>query len=366
MTRTMTAGGVAALTAMTIAAGYQPEPAAKPAANVSVAELLHHLGFKESQQASLLKGDVLSTGLPGMEKENNELAVSAVMLFVRRPLAEVVNAYMDGEVFRLDTDMIEFHQVNGTSEGDVKEQFAGLAYASDEAGEARTVKRFKGGSNFNLSENEIGLFQRAEADELDLVPVMSATWREVLVDRFLSYQAKGLDGIPPYFRSARKQDAPGKELTVATASMTLLRDVFPDFYDAILTYPQPVNGDQTPVEHRLFWLKQRVQGRPCFALTHHASDFDDGYAIVLEQQFYVSHSYNSLEAMLGCLPHEGGTIVFYTNRTFTDQVTGFAAGIARSIGRGRIEESVSKHLQKLRAVLEASPRQPGGPAGRSR
>ncbi len=57
--------------------------------------------------------------------------------------------------------------------------------------------------------------------------------------------------------------------------------------------------------------------------------------------------------MIGCVDYEGGTIVFYTSRTFTDQVTGFAAGIARNVGRSRIEKAVTEQLQKLRTTLES-------------
>ena len=135
--------------------------------------------------------------------------------------------------------------------------------------------------------------------------------------------------------------------------MTLLRDHFADFYNGILSFPEPAKGDKTPVEHRFFWLETRIQNRPTFVLTHHATDIDNGYALILEQQFYVSHSYNSMEAMIGCIPFEGGTVVFYTNRTFTDQVTGFASGIARNIGRSQIEKSVAAQLEKLRTVLES-------------
>ena len=85
-----------------------------------------------------------------------------------------------------------------------------------------------------------------------------------------------------------------------------------------------------------------------------AEDIDDQYAIIVEQQYYVGHSYNALEAVLGCVPYEGGTVVFYTSRVFTCQVTGFASGIARGIGRKQIMSSVAEELERLRTALEAT------------
>jgi len=346
--------GVALFAVLTAARVEAEPPKAAPTPSVPILQLLHHLGFAESQQSSLFQGKVLSTGLPDAETEKNELAVAAVVLYVRRPLAEVVEAYMDGEIFRLDPELIEFREFDQSSGSDaIRKQFDDLGYTSTESAEARKIIKFKGGSAFNLSEHEIELFGAINRRDAELVEHVSATWREVLADRLLAYQARGLEAIDPYKRSGKKRDSPGKELIVATASMAVLRDFFPDLYDAVLIYPEPVKRDSTPVEHRFFWLKQRLQNRPNFVLSHHAADFDDDYAIVLEQQFYVSHSYNCMEGILGCVAHNGGTIVFFTNRTFTDQVTGFAAGIARSIGRSRIEKSVSEQLERLRTTLES-------------
>jgi len=321
----------------------------------TVAELMRHLGFAEHLEDGLRKGTVLSTGMPKVEQKKNELAVSAVMLVVRRPMAEVVDAYMDGEIFRLDPDLKAFKEIGTPATADevTLASFAGIGYTSKETSEARKVTKFKHGEAFNLSAAETVSFQAIKHNDPELVNMVSEAWRTVLLDRYRDYLSEGTAGIEPYRRSRKKQVFPGKELIVATASMTLLRDHFAGFYEGILSFPEPVKGDETPVEHRFFWLETRVQNRPTFILTHHATDIDDNYAVILEQQFYVSHSYNSLEAMIGCVPFEGGTVVFYTIRTFTDQVTGFASGIARSIGRSQIQKSVTAQLEKLRTVLES-------------
>jgi hypothetical protein len=106
------------------------------------------------------------------------------------------------------------------------------------------------------------------------------------------------------------------------------------------------------LEQRFFWLKQITSKRPNFVLSHNVAHIDVQQSIAMEQQFFVGHSYNAMVALIGCLPFEGNTIVFYANRVFTDQITGFASGIKRNIGRDRVEQSVAELLLKVRDELE--------------
>ncbi len=333
-----------------------PPPATTESQDVvSVTRLLEHLGFEESKKSHLLDGKVISTGNPDKEQEKSEMAVSAVMLVIRRPLSDVVDAYMDGEVFRVQSGLTAWGEIDGAASGGnaSRAAFDDVTYTAHEKKEARKVVGFKGGEAFNLDDDEIARFRKISTKDSQLVETVSAAWREVLFDRYQAYANGGLDAIEPYRRSRKKTVSPGKQLTVATASFTLLRDHFPWVYDEILTFPHPAPDTKTPVGHRFFWLIQEVQNRPNFVLVHHATDIDDQYAIIVEQQYYVGHSYNSLEAVLGCVPYEGGTVVFYTSRVFTCQVTGFASGIARGIGRKQIMSSVAEELERLRTALEA-------------
>ncbi len=350
----MSAAWIGAGVALSIVAA--PPPATTDSKEVvTVTRLMEHLGFEESKKSHLLDGKVISTGNPDKEQEKSEMAVSAVMLVIRRPLSDVVDAYMDGEVFRVQAGLTAWGEINGAAPGDnaSKAAFDDITYTAHEKKEARKVVEFKGGEAFNLADDEIARFRKISTKDSQLVETVSAAWREVLFDRYQANANGGLDAIEPYRRSRKKTVSPGKQLTVATASFTLLRDHFPWVYDQILTFPHPAPDTKTPVGHRFFWLIQEVQNRPNFVLVHHATDIDDHYGIIVEQQYYVGHSYNSLEAVLGCLPYEGGTVVFYTSRVFTCKVTGFAGGIARGIGRKQIMSSVAEELERLRTALEA-------------
>ena len=53
----------------------------------------------------------------------------------------------------------------------------------------------------------------------------------------------------------------------------------------------------------------------------------------------------------GCLEVQGGTRVFYVNRTFTDQVAGFGSGRKHSIGRGQMLDSITARLKRIREQI---------------
>jgi hypothetical protein len=46
-----------------------------------------------------------------------------------------------------------------------------------------------------------------------------------------------------------------------------------------------------------------------------------------------------------------GTLILYVNRTFTDQVTGVAAGLKRKIGTRKVRNALLRLFQDLRAEV---------------
>jgi hypothetical protein len=94
-----------------------------------------------------------------------------------------------------------------------------------------------------------------------------------------------------------------------------------------------------------------VEGRPTFILTHQMSIVRPEGSFMAERQFYVGHSYNSLFLLAGCLPVEGGSVVFYSNHTSTDQVAGFGSGMRHSIGRGQMRDEIVKSFERIRALV---------------
>lgn len=102
------------------------------------------------------------------------------------------------------------------------------------------------------------------------------------------------------------------------------------------------------MEHRFYWYKQQVEDRPTFVLAHRTSARTKNAAVLTEEQYYVGHSYNCNFVIAAGYTVQGGTLVFYMNRTFTDQVAGFASGLRHSIGRKQMLSTVAATLKGIR------------------
>ncbi len=81
---------------------------------------------------------------------------------------------------------------------------------------------------------------------------------------------------------------------------------------------------------------------------------DDGELFV-QRRFYSGYDYDALQTLVGVLPSSvGGSVVFYTNRTYTAQVAGFGGGAKRSIGRKLLEGEVVAEMERARKVIPGS------------
>ena len=320
---------------------------------VTIDQMMAHLGFDRSFKKALLEGKILSTGMPEMETLSEELAVAAVMLVVKAPMHKVVAAYLDGESFRQNSDIMEYKLIRRGSRGggEIEEDFEPVGYTARESSEVEKLIAFNGGDTFNLSEDEIKQFEVIGQKDSNVRDKVSLVLRRVLMERYRSYLTRGLDAVKPYERSKDKRSYPGRELTDAVSSTKLLENHFPGFYQSLLKYPEePGHG----VKNEFYWFKNLLNNRPTFQLSHYMTDIRGHYGIVAELQFYVEHTYNSMFTLIGCVPFENGTVVFCANRTFTVHVAGFGSSLKRSIGRRRIEDAVSDHFAKLRNVLESN------------
>jgi hypothetical protein len=326
---------------------------AKQEPPVTIEQMMTYLGFNTSFKKALLEGKILSTGMPEMEKSREELAVAAVMLVVKAPMEKVVGAYLDGESFRQSSDILEFRLIRSTEKGvhAVEEDFKPIGYTARESSEVEKLIDFKGGDVFNFSQGEIKQFEAIGQKDPHVRDKVSLVLRGILVERYRSYLTRGLEAVKPYYRSKGRQSDPAMELTVAITSSKLLEERLPGFYQSVLKYPKEAGKG---VKNEFYWFKNLLDNRPTFQLSHYMADISEHYGIVAELQFYVEHSYNSMFTLIGCVPYEGGTVVFCANRTFTVHVTGFGSSLKRSVGRHRIEDAVSSHFAKLRSVLESN------------
>ena len=175
---------------------------------------------------------------------------------------------------------------------------------------------------------------------------MTQHYREILLQRWQTYRKDGLSGIAPYARRG-PEASPAKELRTATVSSNLLARYYPDLYKAWLNYPAELPSG---AEEQFYWLNRKVEDRPTAILGHRVLQTSDAGSVILARQFFVGHSYNSSQLIVGCLPYRNGSIVFYAHRTSTDQVAGMGSSLKHSIGREQMKEEMVKNLERLRSA----------------
>lgn len=319
--------------------------------------LFRDLGFTAQEREQLRRGEIVSHGVK--ELSDKELAITVAVL-VPRPLEELLEFARSGREFEINRDILSHGSLDATAAGgDGPDPLRNVTFSHAEAEEIRGLLEAGPGSRFNLSAAELarladlrGRFQpKGCGQDPACVGAVAAEFRDLMRDRLRSYRERGLDGIAPYARPGGGSSNPAEELRRATESARILAERYPAVFDAFLNYPR---GDQTGIENHFLWIKQVVQDRPTLILAHRVLCIRDGMAFAAERQFYVGQSYNSLQILYGLIPSGAQTLVFYVNRTSTDQVAGFMTSTRHGMGRRIMEQEIRRHFEQLRAGLEGA------------
>jgi len=331
-----------------IAAGG-PEQPAGPSDRI-----VQYLGFTTQEQEELRRGKIVSHDVK--ELSDKELAITMAVL-VPAPLTELLDFVRSGKLLEMDRDILAHGTLAVGATGEVDAAaFQDIGFTPSEAGEIRALLEIEPGTKLNLSQPEEQRFAdlrrifQAKACEKDpsCADAVATVLRSELRERLDAYRERGLSGIAPYARAGGKQANPAEELRNATNAAQFVARDYPAIFDAFLNYP---NGDQSGMESQLLWLKQTVQNRPTFILAHRVLWVRDGMALAAERQFYVGHSYNSLQILCGFIPTQGQTLVVYLNRTSTDQVAGFMSGTRHDMGRRMMEKGVREQFEDVLGSL---------------
>jgi hypothetical protein len=323
-------------------------PASSQAPRVTVDEVATYLGFDAAQRQRVERGEIVSGNLPRGE-EPTELAI-AVAAVLPATLDAARDAVVSGETLRIDRNILQMHEI--THWPPAEEDFAGIGFGVTEADEAEKLLRFDGGATFNLGADAIEHLRSLRARTGTTPPMpgsardaVSAIYRNALMERYRAYRQQGLGAVIPYVRGAGQLVDPARTLALAGAAATFFAKNEPALYATFMKFPRAPSPD---VEHRFYWLKQIVQERPTFVLSHRMLAARPGYAVQAERQYYIGHSYNSVQIITGAFPIEAGIVVFYANRTSIDQLAGLTGRIARPIASGRLAERVTQRFEALR------------------
>ena len=323
----------------------QPSP-------LTAKELIEHSFLKEHAKA-LDDGEIVMMKQPERERPN-QLNVLMLVL-VPAQMKKTVDILHRQATAEDGPGIIDIAEIEGSSSG-LDNAFAKVRYTPEEKGEVEQLMAIEPGDDFNFSRDEIaGIKKKADAlkDEEKhgdvATKAMSLAIREVLKGRYLSYHKSGLNGIAPYQFSPSKQVNPSTELIAATESMLLVKERFPEYYSCLRFYPEK---KPPQLVHQFFWAKQMESNRPLFVLKHWILDVQSDYTLITERRFYLNHSLNSLQVVIGCLPHGDRTLVVLLNQAFTEKVNMTIGNrIAKTIGYREVEKNIRPIFENLRTAL---------------
>ncbi len=336
--------------ALALAVGCVALGAPPPARAVELDEVLAYLRLDAAAKRDLLAGKIVSKRIEE-GREETELAITVAGVFPIS-LQEGVEGVRRGDIFEVDRNVVDFGEI--TSWPPKPADFAGVTFSAKEADDVTKLLEFEGGASFNLSKEEIARFralrgQHRSGTNAAAREAVAAAYREILLERYRAYREQGLAGIAPYQRGKGKQVSAGKKLKLAVSGSKFFEKNEPQFYAAFAGFPKTGLEE---VEHRFYWVKQRVQDRPTLILSHRMLFQKPTQVVMAERQYYIGHSYNSVQIVNAALPLEKGQkglVVFYTSRTSIDQLAGFTGRVARPIAGDRLIGRVTKRFETLRA-----------------
>ena len=302
-------------------------------------ELIQQLGIQQQDVASLNQGEIVFFNVA--ESDEKELAVGAAIYLSAAP-SKIIGFIKNKGLASIDTAV--------TARGTIPTRatlktFKGFGF-SEGKDEAESFLAATAGSQFNLSGQEFQTIKAANSGQTDAA---SQTYRKILLQRWQAYRKKGLKGIATYDRGDGAEANPGEELRKATQDSKVLTQYFPELHKALLNYPSALPAG---AEEKFFWLNREVQGRPTAILVHRVILSVGTGEVILTRQFYAGHSYNANQLTIVCVPYRDGSLVFYLNRTITDQVAGSGSSLKHSIGNEQARDEIVKLLKNLRKAIK--------------
>lgn len=316
-------------------------------------ELMDHPSFKNHVQ-DLYDGEIVLLNQP--ERESASQLDVLMLVLVPAQMDKTVKTLQKQATGADSSGTLANSEFKASTPDALDKIFSSVMFTNDERPEVEKLLTIDVGDAFNFSRDEIKLIRDkaesltdAEKDGTAGLQAMSEVMRNVLRGRYLAYRKNGIAGLAPYQFSSSKQVHPSAELIAATEDLHLVKERFPDYYACLRYYPEKM---PSKLMHRYFWVKQRESGRPLFVLKHWILDIQSDYALITERRFYLNHSLSSLQIVIGCLPHDGHTLVVLLNQAFTEKVNmKIGQAIAKAIGHREVEKNIRPIFENLRTAL---------------
>jgi hypothetical protein len=304
--------------------------AAAAAAEPTTDEVLSTTGFSASEKQRVLGGEFVTKDVSAVS--DRDLSVSMAFL-IKEPPANLAKKIVAGDLVTLDPQVKTHGRFSAAGSP------ADIAALEIGDKDVQALGSAAAGTALNLSNAEIAAFKAASGRE-----ALQKQLQAMLLGRYQGYRKSGLAGIAPYDRGSGNSTDVAGELRKASTAATGLQKFLPHLYQALAD-----GGRAAPpgIDEDFRWARLDIDGTPTYVLTHILSGADGGAHAVVQRQYYVSTGYNCEQAVAGFLPVSEGTLVVYTNRTFTDQVAGTGGSFKRNIGRRMLSS-------KLKEIFEAA------------
>jgi hypothetical protein len=320
-----------------------PETHAGP----NVEQVLTDLPLSDGDKHQIMEGEIVQW--TSTESSEREVVVGKALLVRGKQPSETIKIFRQAIGLTLDPDVRAFGKIAGKG---TTTDFAKVMLEPNGESESERYLEAEPGDELNLSSQEISGLKALNVkgqSAADKKKVVEKLLRNQLLSRYQSYHAEGLTGIPPYARGRGKEVWAADELVEATLAAKVLAKHAPAFFEVLLKYP-----DVKPpsLEEWYYWVNYEVSSRPNFILLHRLALQAADSFIVGERHFFVSHEYNSLQAVGGLLSAKEGTLVIYLYRVSTDKVAGFGSSIKRAAARMLMGKPIRRLFEKLRAVAE--------------
>ncbi len=297
---------------------------------ISAAEVAERLGLSAAAVERVRNGEVVAEELEASSDKDLSLAIA---MRLDAPI---------GAVFEfIDADRLAEFQSATISSGAIDPANPSLAEMTLPADVLEKLVRDPG-DTFFMSTDEAE--RVAAAAEHGAAQALDA-YRAVLVARATAYWEKGVVGIVPYAGRGR---SPKVDLLHANdAAKTLVKSLA--FRAELEAAPSRSPGNAS---HKLSWAVEKGRDRAAPVLIHRILYREEDGVILLARRFYSGYDYDALQILVGILPTSSDwSAVFYTNHTYTAQVTGFGGGAKRSIGRKLLQKALVAELQRAQKVI---------------
>lgn len=313
-------------------------------------EVARGLGLSSEEIAQMEDGDVLAFSDAAYENTNRDLAADAIVL-IDAPLEKVLETLNDETTLVPDKVFLD----DGTifSEADL----ASIGFTNEEFDAVEDLFAAKAGEDFNFSASEFAavkakLDPHRKSDRSSKVEAASAAIRDVLIERYGSYQTAGLEGIEPFQRKRGKQLDIGHELRIVTEAFQAFEDEFPEYVQEVQSFPVS-NGC---CDHEFRWLKLEVRERPVFVLSHKIQQASSEFILITERYYYVSNaSVNNAQITFAWLPYGEGTYMGVAVSASTDILDSMMGRMLRPLGRNKAKDLVTEALEEIQTDLENEP-----------